>query len=387
MVEPLLQVKDLKTYFKTDEGLVKAVNGVSFDLYEGEVLGIVGESGSGKSVTSLSVMRLIPSPPGKIDPSSQILFRKNDKVLDLVKLNDSQIRSVRGADIAMIFQDPMTSLNPVLTIGRQITESIELHMKMTGRQARNRAVELLKLVGIPSADSRLDDYPHQFSGGMRQRVMIAMGLSCNPKLLIADEPTTALDVTIQAQILDLLKKLRREFDSSIMLITHDLGVVAGMADRIIVMYGGQIVETTNARELYANPRHPYTIGLLNSVPRLDEARKERLIPIRGLPPDMTNLPKGCPFLQRCDYAVPSVCNSSNPPLRDVPLTVRTDVGSEEAAAEASTARFIPQEHRSRCFWEISRATSVITPDNPRPAQLGANVSDETKALAQEVAAS
>ena len=209
MAEPLLQVKNLKTYFKTDGGLVKAVNGVSFDLYEGEVLGIVGESGSGKSVTSLSVMRLIPSPPGQIDPGSQILFRQKDKVRDLVKLSESQMRDVRGDDISMIFQDPMTSLNPVLTIGRQITESIELHMGMNDRQARKRAVELLKLVGIPSAEKRLDDYPHQFSGGMRQRVMIAIALSCRPKLLIADEPTTALDVTIQAQILDLIRDCTR----------------------------------------------------------------------------------------------------------------------------------------------------------------------------------
>jgi oligopeptide transport system ATP-binding protein len=308
---PLLEVKDLRTHFYTQDGVVKAVDGVSFYVDKGETLGIVGESGSGKSVTSLSIMRLIPTPPGKI-AGGQILFDGDD----LLKYSEDEMRHIRGKDIAMIFQDPMTSLNPVLTIGRQITESLELHMKMTGREARNRATELLAMVGIPSPEKRLDDYPHQFSGGMRQRVMIAMALSCNPQLLIADEPTTALDVTIQAQILELIGKLQEELGMGVIIITHDLGVVAGMADRVNVMYAGRVIEEGPTEQIFADPRMPYTIGLLQSIPRLDEVRGRKLDPIRGLPPDLINLPPVCPFSPRCDY-VQDACYQQVPPLRPV----------------------------------------------------------------------
>ncbi len=292
----LLQVKNLATNFYTHDSIVRAVNDVSFDLNEGETLGIVGESGSGKSVTALSIMRLIPWPPGKTI-AGQVLYRGED----LLKYSATQMRHIRGKEISMIFQDPMSSLNPVLTISKQIGESLQLHMGMTSKQTRTRTIELLKLVGIPSAEQRLDSYPHQFSGGMRQRVMIAMALSCNPKLLIADEPTTALDVTIQAQILDLIRRLKREFNTAVIFITHDLGVVAGLCDRVIVMYGGRIMEEAKTAELYQNPRHPYTLGLLKSVPRLDEERKERLEPIPGMPPDMARGIPGCPFFPRCTY--------------------------------------------------------------------------------------
>ncbi|HET7078310.1 MAG TPA: ABC transporter ATP-binding protein [Chloroflexia bacterium] len=307
----LLQVKDLKTQFFTQDGVVNAVNGVTFDLYEEETLGIVGESGSGKSVTALSLMGLIPQPPGKIT-NGEVLFKGKN----LVGLPEDEMRKIRGKEIAMIFQDPMTSLNPVLTISRQIGEALQLHMDMDRAAARKRTIELLKLVGIPSAADRIDDYPHQFSGGMRQRVMIAMALSCNPKLLIADEPTTALDVTIQAQILDLIKRLKREFGTAVMMITHDLGVVAGMCDRVQVMYAGHLVEQASVEQLYADPRHPYTLGLIRSVPRLDEARKERLEPIPGLPPDLVNVPPGCPFYPRCSFHMP-VCLEQRPLLRPV----------------------------------------------------------------------
>jgi oligopeptide transport system ATP-binding protein len=294
----LLEVRELRTHFFTQDGVVKAVNGISYSLGEGETLGIVGESGCGKSVSALTIMRLIPQPPGRI-VGGEIIFSGRD----LLKISEEEIRRVRGKEIAMIFQDPMTSLNPVLTIARQLTEAMELHLGMDGRAARKRAVELLDMVGIPAAKSRVDDYPHQFSGGMRQRVMIAMALSCNPKLLIADEPTTALDVTIQAQILDLIKNLRSEFGMAVILITHDLGVVAGMTDRINVMYAGYIVESGTAMDLFKNPRHPYTLGLLKSIPRIDEEKKERLIPIEGLPPDLIDAPAGCPFMPRCPYSV------------------------------------------------------------------------------------
>ncbi|HEU5090454.1 MAG TPA: ABC transporter ATP-binding protein [Roseiflexaceae bacterium] len=309
---PLLEVQNLETQFKTQDGVVKAVNDVSFHVDRGETLGIVGESGSGKSVTSLSVMRLIPSPPGKI-AAGKIMF-DGENLLDL---SEDEMRNVRGNRIAMIFQDPMTSLNPVLTIGRQITESLELHMKLSQREAKSRAIELLSLVGIPSAARRIDDYPHQFSGGMRQRVMIAMGLSCNPELLIADEPTTALDVTIQAQILELIKRLQQELGTAVIVITHDLGVVAGMTDRVIVMYAGRVVEEGPTEEIFANPRMPYTIGLLRSIPRLDEEHSRKLTPIRGLPPDLINLPPVCPFSPRCDYFVAGKCDAVVPPLRQV----------------------------------------------------------------------
>jgi len=272
---------------------------------------VVGESGCGKSITAMSIMRLIPTPPGKI-VSGEILFEGED----ILKMSDEEVRSIRGNKIAMIFQDPMTSLNPVLTINRQISEALELHLGMSRSQARQRSIELLKMVGIPNAEERVDQYPHQFSGGMRQRVMIAMALSCNPRLLIADEPTTALDVTIQAQILDLMRNLQQEHNTALMMITHDLGVVAGMTDRIQVMYAGHIVETAPTEELFANPRHPYTVGLLNSIPRLDAQVKEKLQPIRGLPPDLIDLPDMCPFLPRCDYAREK-CEQKNPPLLDV----------------------------------------------------------------------
>lgn len=307
----LLDVRDLRTQFQTQDGLVNAVNGVSFQLEEGETLGIVGESGCGKSVTMLSIMRLIPQPPGKIS-AGQILFHGTD----LIKLSDEQIRRIRGHKIAMIFQDPMTSLNPVLTIGRQISEALELHLCMTSKQARVRTIELLQLVNIPEAANRINDYPHQFSGGMRQRVMIAMALSCNPELLIADEPTTALDVTIQAQIIDLVRRLQRELGMAVIWITHDLGVVAGMCERVNVMYAGFVIESAQVRDIYASPQHPYTKGLLASIPRLDAKSKSKLTPIEGLPPDLIDLPKGCPFAARCSY-VQDICRAERPQLRPV----------------------------------------------------------------------
>lgn len=310
-MEPLLEVRDLRTQFFTQDGIVKAVDGVSFHLMPGETLGLVGESGCGKSITALSIMRLIPSPPGKI-VGGEIVFQGED----ILKISDDDVRSIRGRKIAMIFQDPMTSLNPVLTINRQISEALELHLGMSKQQARQRTIELLKMVGIPNAEQRVDQYPHQFSGGMRQRVMIAMALSCNPSLLIADEPTTALDVTIQAQILDLIRNLQQEHNTALILITHDLGVVAGMTDRIHVMYAGHIVESGPTEELFENPKHPYTVGLLNSIPRLDAPRKEKLNPIRGLPPDLIDLPDMCPFVPRCDFAREK-CTEKNPPLFEI----------------------------------------------------------------------
>jgi oligopeptide transport system ATP-binding protein len=307
----LLEVRNLKTQFFTQDGVVHAVNGISYEVAQGETVAIVGESGSGKSVGVMSLIRLIPEPPGKI-VDGEVWFDGQD----LLKLKEEELRRIRGNRIAMIFQDPMTSLNPVLTIGRQITEAIELHMRFNREDARRRAVELLELVGIPGASSRLDDYPHQFSGGMRQRVMIAMGLSCNPQLLIADEPTTALDVTIQAQIVDLVERLKEELGTAIIWITHDLGVVAGMADRVLVMYSGFIVEEADVDALYAQPRHPYTLGLLRSIPRLDLGRQKRLIPIEGLPPDLLDPPSHCPFAPRCPFSVEK-CWAENPPLMEV----------------------------------------------------------------------
>jgi len=307
----LLEVTGLKTQFFTQDGVVKAVDGVSFHVNEGETLGIVGESGCGKSVSVLSVMRLIPQPPGKI-VDGQVMFEG----ADLLTVSDNEIRKVRGNQIAMIFQDPMTSLNPVLTIGRQIGEALELHMGMNKQESRGRSAQLLEMVGIPEAEDRLDDYPHQFSGGMRQRAMIAMALACNPQLLIADEPTTALDVTIQAQIVELVKRLRDEIGMAIIWITHDLGVVAGLADRMMVMYAGHAVEEAPVKEVYADPRHPYTIGLLGSLPRLDEIREDKLQSIEGLPPDLIDLPPGCPFEPRCVYAIEK-CRMETPKLEPV----------------------------------------------------------------------
>jgi oligopeptide transport system ATP-binding protein len=310
-MEPLLAVRELRTEFASEDGIVHAVNGISYDLDEGEALGLVGESGCGKSVSALSLLRLIPQPPGRI-VGGEIRFRGRD----LLRLREDDLRRIRGNDIAMIFQDPMTSLNPVLTIGRQIGEALELHKGMDRKAARNRSIELLEMVGIPSAHGRIDDYPHQFSGGMRQRVMIAMAISCEPRVLIADEPTTALDVTIQAQILDLIQRLRRELGMAVVLISHDLGVVAGICDRIAVMYAGYIVEEATAEDLFADPRHPYTLGLLRSVPRIDQPPRDRLIPIEGVPPDLVRLPPGCPFAPRCAYAVDR-SEEENPVLQPV----------------------------------------------------------------------
>jgi oligopeptide transport system ATP-binding protein len=311
MPDLLLDVKGLETQFKTPDGIVHAVNGVSFGLKEGETLGVVGESGCGKSVTMLSVLGLIPTPPGKIVAGEAFYFGQ-----DLLKMSKEEIRHVRGAQIAMVFQDPMTSLNPVLTVGLQIVEPLMLHLGMTRKLADARAAELLEMVGIPKAKDRLGDYPHQFSGGMRQRVMIAMSLSCAPQILIADEPTTALDVTIQAHIMDLVRRLRDELGMTIIWITHDLGVVANLAQRVLVMYGGYIIEEALVNELYFNPSHPYTLGLLGSLPRLDEKGRHRLTSIDGVPPVLYEKPVHCPFAPRCKFAVEH-CWKENPLLNEV----------------------------------------------------------------------
>src|SRR3989440_5756168 len=303
----LLSVRDLRTYFETEDGTVRAVGGVSFDLKRGETLGIVGESGSGKSVTNLSIIRLIPSPPGRI-VSGEVLFHGQD----IMSLTPEEVRHIRGKRISMIFQDPMTSLNPFMRISRQLGEITELHLGHTREQAYEHAVRMLETVGIPEARARVDSYPHEFSGGMRQRVMIAMALSCEPELLIADEPTTALDVTIQAQILELIKKLKHETGTSVILITHDLGVVAGMTDHVIVMYAGKIFEQAPTAELFACPGNPYTKGLLRSVPD-PTVEQEQLYQIPGLPPDLANLPEGCPFAPRCDR-VEEICRREFPPF-------------------------------------------------------------------------
>lgn len=309
--ENILTVDGLKTYFSTEDGVVKAVDGISFELKKGETLGIVGESGSGKSVTNLSIMRLIQEPPGKI-AGGKVLF---DGV-DVLGLPMDEVRKLRGKRIAMIFQDPMTSLNPFMKISRQLMEVTELHLGHTKQQSREHAIKMLKMVGISDAESRMDSYPHEFSGGMRQRVMIAMGLSCDPELLIADEPTTALDVTIQAQILELIKDLRTRMGTSVILITHDLGVVAGMTDKIIVMYAGKVFEQAPTRELFDRPANPYTKGLLRSVPDPLHEHGEPLYQIPGLPPDVANLPPGCPFAERCDRAQ-DICRQEFPPFVEV----------------------------------------------------------------------
>jgi oligopeptide transport system ATP-binding protein len=310
--EPLLSVRDLRVTFGSGERTVHAVNGISYDLARGETLGIVGESGCGKSVSSLALMRLLPKPAAKI-PSGEIIFDGEE----ILGLSDEAMREIRGNRMAMIFQDPMTSLNPVLTVERQLTEVIEAHTKLKHREAIDRSVELLELVGIPAARRRLKDYPHQFSGGMRQRVMIAIALACDPQLLIADEPTTALDVTIQAQILDLMRSAVVERDTALILITHDLGVVAGMAQTINVMYAGHIVERSETDELYGRPRHPYTVGLLQSIPRLDERGRGELVPIQGQPPDLSREIPGCPFAPRC-FNVQDRCRQEMPPLEQAP---------------------------------------------------------------------
>jgi oligopeptide/dipeptide ABC transporter ATP-binding protein len=307
----LLEVRYLKTHFFTQEGVVKAVDGVSYTLEEGQTLGLVGESGCGKSVSALSIMRLVPNPPGKT-VGGQVIFDGQD----LLKLPDPEIRRIRGKQIAMVYQEPMTSLNPVLSIERQLTESLELHLGMRRPAARREPVRPLEQVGIPDPERRLRQFPHQFSGGMLQRVMIAMALSCNPKLIIADEPTTALDVTIQAQILDLMKNLSREYGVSLLIITHNLGVVARYADRVNIMYAGKIIEQGTARDIYRNPSHPYTLGLLNSVPRLDLPTKEKLAPVEGQPPDLMHLPPGSAFRERCRFATER-CAAETPPLQPV----------------------------------------------------------------------
>ena len=304
----LLDVRDLRTTFTTGAGLVRAVDGVSWDVSEGETVALVGESGCGKSVSALSIMRLVAGPAGRIE-GGRVLFRGRD----LLALDEQDMQGIRGREIAMVFQEPMTSLNPVLTIGRQITEGLEIHLKMRPAESRARAIELLGMVGIPDSERRLAQYPHQFSGGMRQRMMVAMALACNPSLILADEPTTALDVTIQAQILELMQSLSRRLGVAMLIITHNLGVVARYADRVNVMYAGRIIERATAAELYANPRHPYTLGLLRSVPRLDEAMRARLDPIDGQPPDLTRLPPGCAFAPRCAFRAER-CEREVPPL-------------------------------------------------------------------------
>ncbi len=308
---PLLHVEGLKTHFRTRDGVVKAVDGVGFDLHEGETLGVVGESGSGKSVTALSIMRLIPEPPGEI-VAGDIRFR-GDSVLEM---SMPKVRSMRGNRIAMIFQDPMTSLNPVHRVGRQIGESLRIHQGLSKKQALARAVELLEIVGIPNPETRVRDYPHQFSGGMRQRAMIAMALSCDPDILIADEPTTALDVTIQAQILDLMMELQERTGTAIIMITHDLGIVADMADEMLVMYAGRPVERGTADDVFYRPLHPYTWGLLDSLPRHDVDEKGILVPIEGAPPSLIDVPSGCPFHPRCPYRR-EVCVTDVPTLEEI----------------------------------------------------------------------
>ena len=307
MSDTILETKELQTYFYTSRGTVKAVDGVSFNIKAGETLGIVGESGSGKSVTASSVMRLVPDPPGKIVGGSI-----NFKGQDILAKSNEEMRKIRGNEISMIFQEPMTSLNPVYTIGDQIAEVIRLHKGLSEKKAIQEAIKMLEKVGIPSPEQRVHEYPHQMSGGMRQRIMIAMALACDPELLIADEPTTALDVTIQAQILDLMNDLKEEFGTAIMLITHDLGVIAEVADRVAVMYGGRVVEQAEIKEIFYNPQHPYTEGLIKSIPRL-EGNKKRLEPIRGTVPDPFNFPKGCKFANRCDY-VEDRCLEKEPNL-------------------------------------------------------------------------
>ncbi len=319
----VLEVKNLETRFETHDGTVYAVNGVSFDLNEGETLGVVGESGCGKSVTMLSLLGLIPKPPGKI-VGGQALFSNRD----LLKMPEDEIRKIRGAQISMIFQDPMTSLNPVLTIGDQIQEPLIVHLNMTPEQAKDRSIELLKLVGISDGEARLNDFPFQFSGGMRQRVMIAMALACSPTILIADEPTTALDVTIQAQIIELVKGFRQNLGMSIIWITHDLGIIAGLAHRVMVMYAGYVVERAKVDDLYARPLHPYTRGLLGSLPRVDAESGKDLVNIEGMPPDLLAKPTGCPFAPRCRYAF-SRCTDENP-----------------------TLVMVAKGHETACWWDI-----------------------------------
>jgi oligopeptide/dipeptide ABC transporter ATP-binding protein len=310
-MRPLLEVKNLTTYFRTQDGIVKAVDDVSYTVNRGETIALVGESGCGKTVSALSILRLIDEPVGKI-VSGEVFFED----IDLLKLSSDEMRKIRGAKISMIFQEPQTSLNPVLSIGRQLSEGLELHRQMSKEEAVRESINLLKMVGIPQPDSRINDYPHQFSGGMRQRVMIAIAISCKPQLIIADEPTTAVDVTIQAQLLELIRGISVELNTSLILITHNLGIVARYAHRVFVMYAGKIVEQGSAQNVYHQPHHPYTAGLLGSVPRLDEPRKTRLMPIKDQPPDLIALPPGCAFQPRCDYAIPR-CGKERPKLEEI----------------------------------------------------------------------
>jgi dipeptide transport system ATP-binding protein len=332
-MEKILQVKDLQVSFSTYGGEVQAVRGVSFDLHKGETLAIVGESGCGKSVTSQSIMRLIPEPPGRI-AGGEILFNN----MDLIQLKEPELRKIRGANISMIFQDPMTALNPTLTIGEQIMEGIMEHEKISRAEAKKAAVEMLQLVGIPSPEARLKQYPHQFSGGMRQRIVIAMALVCSPDVLIADEPTTALDVTIQAQILELFRDIQKKTGVSIILITHDLGVVAQVADRVAVMYAGKIVEIGSRREIFYRPQHPYTIGLLQSVPRLD-IEKAELVPIPGTPPDLFSPPAGCAFAARCKYSM-EVCERVYPVRSSLSNNHHVDCWLQDERANKLVSRFV-----------------------------------------------
>jgi oligopeptide/dipeptide ABC transporter ATP-binding protein len=311
MNEPLLETRNLSTHFFTKDGVVKAVDGVSYSVHRGETIALVGESGCGKTVSALSILRLIPDPPGKI-VSGEIFFDGTD----LLKLHGDKMTDIRGDKIAMIFQEPLTALDPVLTIGRQITEALERHRDMHDQEAMNEAIRLLKIVGIPQPDRRVKDYPHQFSGGMRQRAMIALAISCEPQLILADEPTTVVDVTIQAQLLELIRNITQELNTALILITHNLGIVARYAQRVYVMYAGRIVEHGSAMEIYHNPAHPYTKGLLASVPRLDEPRKTRLQPIEGQPPDLIHPPEGCAFWTRC-ARVCDACHKDNPSLFEV----------------------------------------------------------------------
>ena len=327
--DPVLQVADLQVRFGTKRGRADVVNGLTYDLYPGETLALVGESGSGKSVSTLALIGLVPQPPGKVTGEVRYDGR------NLVEASDAEIRRVRGNDIAMIFQDPMTSLNPVMTVGDQVTEGMKLHLGLSESDARSRAADLLSQVGIPAAASRLDNYPHQFSGGMRQRVMIAIGLACQPKVLIADEATTALDVTIQAQIVELIQQLQQEFGTAVIWITHDLGVVAGLADRVMVMYAGRIVEQAEVDDLYDEAMHPYTDGLLGSLPVLGQGRGEQLTAIAGLPPDPTAMPQGCAFWPRCPHRLDDRCETEQPPLREV-----------------------SDGHWSRCFYEVPAAEAA-----------------------------
>jgi oligopeptide transport system ATP-binding protein len=359
----LLSVEGLVVRFRTHEGTIHAVNGVSFDLDEGETLGIVGESGCGKSVTSLAIMRLLPKPAGRIEGGS-VRFDGQD----LLACSEAEMREMRGRDMAMIFQDPMTSLNPVLTIEEQMVETIQAHRKVRNEEARTRAIELLTIVGIPQPENRLRAFPHQFSGGMRQRVMIAMALALEPKLLIADEPTTALDVTIQAQVLELLQRLTTETGTAAILITHDLGVVAGMTQRINVMYAGYIVETAPTVELFAKPSHPYTVGLLHSIPRLDAVQGEELIPIEGAPPDQRRAPVGCPFAPRCAWRLPD-CWTTNPPL--APLR----------AAEAVVTTGPGATHRMACHNPPMPGEAAVG----RPLREGFVAAPPPSAVADELA--